>query len=85
MKKEKVNSTESVTQEPSTQVDRFDLEQQIMQCWNMVDDVKLFADQGADSDEFTALATVYHRKFETLFDTFESMMRTGQFTNIGSK
>jgi hypothetical protein len=85
MKKEKVNSTESVTQEPSTQVDRFDLEQQIMQCWNMVDDVKLFADQGAASDEFTALATVYHRKFETLFDTFESMMRTGQFTNIGSK
>jgi len=85
MKKDKVNSIESVSQDPTTQVDRFDLEQQIMQCWNLVDDVKLFASQGASSDEFTALATVYHRKFETLFDTFELMMRTGQFTNIGSK
>jgi hypothetical protein len=28
---------------------------------------------------------VYHRKFETLFDTFELMLRTGQFTNTSSK
>jgi hypothetical protein len=28
---------------------------------------------------------VYHRKFETLFDTFESMLQTGQITNTGSK
>jgi len=85
MKKDKVNSTESVTQAASSLVDRFDLEQQIMQCWNIVDDVRLFANQEAPSDEFIALAKVYHRKFETLFDTFEQMMRTGQFTNIGSK
>jgi len=82
MKKHKSKSTEPVA--PDSQVDRFDLEQQIMQCWNMVDDVKLFAEQGAPSDEFAALATVYHRKFETLFDTFELMLRTGQFTNKGS-
>jgi hypothetical protein len=83
MKKHKSKSTEHVA--PDSQVDRFDLEQQIMQCWSMVDDVKLFAEQGAPSDEFAALATVYHRKFETLFDTFELMLRTGQFTNTGSK
>ena len=82
MKKHKSKSTEPVA--PDSQVDRFDLEQQIMQCWNMVDDVKLFAEQGAPSDEFAALATVYHRKFETLFDTFELMLRSGQFTNKGS-
>ena len=85
MKKGKNKSTESVTIVPTTQVDRFDLEQQIMQCWAMVDDVKMFAAQRAPSDEFTALATVYHRKFETLFDTFEQMIRTGQITNSGSK
>jgi hypothetical protein len=83
MKKHKSKSTEPVALD--SQVDRFDLEQQIMQCWSMVDDVKLFAEQGAPSDEFAALATVYHRKFETLFDTFELMLRSGQFTNTGSK
>ena len=83
MKKSK--GTKTVTMDFETHVDRFDLEQQIMQCWSMVDDVKLFAEQGAPSDEFAALATVYHRKFETLFDTFELMLRTGQFTNTGSK
>jgi hypothetical protein len=85
MKKDKVNPTESGSIDTTTQVDRFDLEQQIMQCWNMVDDVKLFAAQGAPGDEFIALATVYHRKFETLFDTFAQMVRTGQFSNTGSK
>lgn len=85
MKKGKNKSTEPVTMVPTTQVDRFDLEQQILQCWSMVDDVKLFADQGALGNEFTALATVYHRKFETLFDTFENMLQTGQITNTGSK
>ena len=84
MKKDKSKS-KSTTVDWETDVDRFDLEQQIMQCWSMVDDVKLFAEQGAPSNEFAALATVYHRKFETLFDTFELMLRTGQFTNTGSK
>jgi len=84
MKKHKSKSTDPVALDSQIQVDRFDLEQQIMQCWNMVDDVKLFAEQGAPSDEFAALATVYHRKFETLFDTFELMLRSGQFTNKGS-
>ena len=82
MKKHKSKSTEPVALD--SQVDRFDLEQQIMQCWNMVDDVKLFAEQGAPSNEFAALATVYDRKFTTLFDTFELMLRSGQFTNKGS-
>ena len=82
MKKHKSKSTEPVALD--SQVDRFDLEQQIMQCWSMVDDVKLFAEQGAPSNEFAALATVYDRKFTTLFDTFELMLRSGQFTNKGS-
>lgn len=80
MKKDKSKS-KSVTMDFETHVDRFDLEQQIMQCWSMVDDVKMFAEQGAPSDEFAALATVYHRKFVTLFDTFELMLRSGQFSS----
>ena len=30
--------------------DRFDLEQQILECWRVTDDIKLFAEQ-APSDE----------------------------------
>ena len=52
--------------------DRFDLEQGIMQCWNMVDDVKLLARRGAGGADFEALAAVYHHKFEELFVQFEN-------------
>jgi len=56
----------------TTKFDRFDFEQGIMQCWNMVDDVKLLAKRGAGSADFEALASVYHHKFEELFAQFEN-------------
>jgi hypothetical protein len=52
--------------------DRFDLEQGIMQCWNMVDDVRLLASRDASSADFEALAAVYHHKFEELWAQFET-------------
>ena len=60
-------------------VDRFDLEQQIMQCWSMVDDLRAFANSGADTDELRALSKVYDRKFDILFETFSTMVSEGQF------
>ena len=60
-------------------VDRFDLEQQIMQCWGMVDDLRAFANSGADTDELRALSKVYDRKFDILFETFSTMISEGQF------
>ena len=59
--------------------DRFDLEQQIMQCWSMVDDLRAFANSRATTDEFQALAKVYDRKFDILFETFSTMISEGQF------
>jgi hypothetical protein len=63
--------------------DRFDLEQEIMQCWNIVDDVKLL--QNIVSDEpytedflqnyLLGLQTIYQGKFERLFNTFEQLVR----------
>jgi hypothetical protein len=75
MKKDKKEQKAAV---PKT-VDRFDLEQQIMQCWSMVDDVRAFANSGATIDEFQALAKVYDRKFDILFETFSTMISEGQF------
>lgn len=52
--------------------DRFDLEQGIMQCWNVVDDVKLLAQRNAPVEDFAAVATLYQHKFEELFSQFET-------------
>ena len=68
------------SQVPRT-VDRFDLEQQIMTCWSMVDDLRQFANSGADTDELRALSKVYDRKFDILFETFSTMISEGQFVD----
>jgi hypothetical protein len=75
MKKDKNPKTSQV---PRT-VDRFDLEQQILTCWSMVDDLRTFANSGADTDELRALSKVYDRKFDILFETFSTMISEGQF------
>ena len=75
MKKDKKLKEAAV---PKT-VDRFDLEQQIMQCWTMVDDLRAFANSGADTDELRALSKVYDRKFDILFETFSTMISERQF------
>ena len=46
----------------------FELEQQIMQCWDVVTDLELV--QGKTTD---ALRHIYQLKFEKLFETFESV------------
>ena len=52
---------------------RFDLEQNIMQCWNVVDDLKLLLEQGAVTEEnVQAVATLYQQKFEYLWENFEN-------------
>lgn len=78
MKKDKKDKGAVV---PKT-ADRFDLEQQIMTCWSMVDDLRAFANSGASTDELQALAKVYDRKFNILFETFSTMISEGQFDEL---
>lgn len=67
-------------------MDRFDLEQQIMNCWNMVDDCNLLLegilDRGMTEDEVSnyllGMQTMYQLKFEKMFDTFSELVRTSQ-------
>lgn len=66
---------------------RFDLEQQIMETWQIVDDLKLFREI-LDSEEFAglsaeftdkidnfilALITIYGYRFDRTFRTFEKV------------
>lgn len=67
--------------------DRFDLEQQIMTCWSVVDDIKAlneYQQSGSLTDEqmkdyLKGLETIYQIKFERLFDIFEQCVRRDVF------
>ncbi len=58
--------------------DRFDLEQQIMSCWSVVDDLetvfhheRLYNNEDDMMNVLIGLKTMYQIKFEKLWDTFE--------------
>jgi hypothetical protein len=59
--------------------DRFDLEQQIMECWKITDDIPMMEAQGANVADMTSLATVYEYKFKQLWETFETIIAEKQF------
>ena len=69
--------------------DRFDLEQQIMKCWNITEEVQLLNEQVLENDSFTkddisnyllGLHTIYEVKFNKLFDQFSDMVKEGKIT-----
>ena len=54
---------------------RFDLEQQILACWRITDDIATLEQQGAEVADMVALATVYEFKFSELWETFEELIK----------
>jgi len=67
-------------------INRFTLEEQIMNCWRVVDDIKTlnarFQDKGDLSTDQVAnyllgLETIYEVKFEHLFEMFETLIKQG--------
>ena len=57
---------------------RFDLEQEIMECWGVVEDIDtiyhaehLYEDTDEMQNALLGLKTLYKLKFERLFNTFE--------------
>jgi hypothetical protein len=63
----------------------FDLEQSIMQCWNVVDDIKLITEQVYDRPEpltedelgnlLMGLESMYQLKFDKCFREFEEVCK----------
>lgn len=59
---------------------RFDLEQAIMDCWHVVDDIKTVSNRAGSltpdqlSNALVGIETLYQMKFEDLFEKFESMI-----------
>lgn len=61
--------------------DRFDLEQDIMKCWNVTEDIENFINARDDMDEdrqlnyLIGLKAMYEIKFDNLWAAFESCIR----------
>ncbi len=61
---------------------RFDLEQHILNAWNVCDDIQLMLDQWDSLDEdqkqnyLIGLKQMYQMKFERIFATFEQCCQT---------
>ena len=66
--------------------DRFDLEQHIMKCWNVTEDINLLnynvLEKDMSRDEISnfllGLKTIYECKFEDLFDAFSELIEKGK-------
>jgi hypothetical protein len=61
--------------------DRFDLEQQILDCWKITDDIPMMESQGANTADMTSLACVYEFKFKKLWEIFEQIVHEKQFVD----
>ena len=63
--------------------DRFDLEQDIMRCWGITDDIDMLyrnvMEKDMSSDDLAncllGLKVLYNMKFETLFSDFEQLIK----------
>lgn len=69
--------------ELNPKVDRFKFEEQLMQCWKVVDDINVIYKQFDYSDlsqdeiqnALLGLVTIYEMKFQQMFDTFEKLIQ----------
>jgi hypothetical protein len=55
--------------------DRFDFEQEIMECWKITNDLQMYIDQGASIEDTKILIDYYERKFQKVWDTFETLIK----------
>lgn len=68
-------------------MDRFKLEENIMNCWQVVDDLKtiyhsekLYEDENEMQNALLGMFTIYQLKFEELFATYEKLIQEGKIT-----
>ncbi len=69
-------------------VDRFDLEQDIMKCWSVTEDIDLLYRNVMERDLTTddianallGIKTLYEMKFEEMFSNFETLVHEKKLT-----
>jgi hypothetical protein len=82
MSKKKTKVEQDVETNPPmpdiSQIMRFDLENKILNTWQIIDDIKLLASRNATKEEWDAVCTVYDVRFDDTFTYFEQMVREGR-------
>lgn len=58
---------------------RFDLEQSIMHCWGILDDIQILQKHNEGPEAYAALATVYDVHFKELWSIFEELIKERSF------
>lgn len=53
--------------------DRFDFEQQILKCWNVIEDLKEVNEE-LNSEQIGAITILYEVKFQKLWEQFEDVV-----------
>jgi hypothetical protein len=57
---------------------RFDMEQEIMTAWQVLDDIRMLsARESTTKEDWDAVHRLYQIRFETLFETYEQLIRDG--------
>lgn len=52
------------------------MEQEIMTAWQVLDDIKMLsAREGTEKADWDAVTRLYQIRFETLFETFEQLIK----------
>jgi len=55
---------------------RFDMEQEIMTAWQVLDDIKMLSTrESTTKEDWDAVTRLYQIRFETLFETFEQLIK----------
>jgi hypothetical protein len=55
---------------------RFDMEQEIMTAWQVLDDIRMLsARDSTTKEDWDAVHRLYQIRFETLFETFEQLIK----------
>lgn len=49
----------------------YEMEQQIMKCWEVVEDLKLFVEKRGSNEALVGMAEMYSLKFQKLWDYYE--------------
>jgi hypothetical protein len=83
-----VSEEETPSTFPEQSVSRFDLEEQIMECWQVTNDIRLLheafnlnsATIGEFSDSLKGLAALYEIKFNRMWNTFEGLISDRKIT-----
>ena len=63
--------------------DRFDLEQDIVQCWSVIDDIRRICKdrEFVDTDDIKSITDYYDLRFNMLWETFTNMVANKGFND----